>query len=211
MEFSKVIISASGMCEAGRIKHHLKHNLWRQESTIVFAGYQAAGTLGRRILDGAETVKIFGEEINVNARIETLEGMSSHADEPGLIEWLSCVKEKPKMVMLTHGEITGMTALGKKLGELGYQYKMPALADMFDTDANELIGVGTITKTQEMVDYSKEIRKRLLEEVRGLETAVADSSNMLKRSDDAKKRELADLLANATRLIEEIKQIEHIE
>jgi metallo-beta-lactamase family protein len=101
---SAVIISSSGMCEAGRIKHHLKHNLWRPESTIVFCGYQAAGTLGRSILDGAEQVTIFGEQIDVRATIRKLEGISGHADQDGLVKWLSHFEKKPKQVFVVHGE-----------------------------------------------------------------------------------------------------------
>lgn len=103
-EESKIIISASGMCDAGRIKHHLKHNLWRPESTILFVGYQAKGTLGRRLLDGAKKVRIFNEDIAVNARIERFEGFSGHADREGMLEWIGSMRNKPKMIMLVHGE-----------------------------------------------------------------------------------------------------------
>jgi metallo-beta-lactamase family protein len=99
-----LVISASGMCEAGRIKHHLKHNLWRKECSIVFVGYQAEGTLGRQILDGAKKVKIFGEEIAVNAEIYALQGLSGHADREGLLEWLKGFKKQPKEILLVHGD-----------------------------------------------------------------------------------------------------------
>lgn len=100
----KVIISASGMCEAGRIRHHLKHNLWRPECTILFVGYQAQGTLGRSLLDGVDSVKLFGEVIEVDARIERLEGISGHADRTGLTKWVSTFQPKPKKVFVVHGE-----------------------------------------------------------------------------------------------------------
>lgn len=101
---SKIILSASGMCDAGRIKHHLKHNLWRKDSAIVFVGFQARGTLGRAIVDGAKKVRIFGEEILVNARIEMIEGFSGHADRDGLLGWIAAMGQKPRQIMLVHGE-----------------------------------------------------------------------------------------------------------
>ncbi|MDC7246687.1 MAG: MBL fold metallo-hydrolase [Sphaerochaetaceae bacterium] len=101
---SAVIISASGMCEAGRIKHHLKHNLWRPESTVVFCGYQANGTLGRSILDGAKNVTIFGEHIDVKSQIVRLEGISGHADQKGLIRWVSSFSNRLKHVFVVHGD-----------------------------------------------------------------------------------------------------------
>ncbi|MBO5055105.1 MAG: MBL fold metallo-hydrolase [Lachnospiraceae bacterium] len=100
----KVIISASGMCEAGRIRHHLKHNLWRPECTILFVGYQAVGTLGRILVEGTDEVKLFGEPIEVRASIKTLAGLSGHADKNGLIEWVESFKEKPRKVFIVHGE-----------------------------------------------------------------------------------------------------------
>ncbi|KGK90809.1 MBL fold metallo-hydrolase [Clostridium sp. HMP27] len=103
-----VIISASGMCEAGRIKHHLKHNLWRKECSIVFVGYQAEGTLGRTIVDGAKKVRVFGDEIAVNAKIYNLHGLSGHADRNGLYEWITGFVKKPKKVFLVHGDAESM-------------------------------------------------------------------------------------------------------
>lgn len=100
----KVIISASGMCEAGRIRHHLKHNIWRPESTILFTGYQANGTLGRAILEGAKSVRLFGEEVLINAEICKMEGISGHADKDGLIKWITKYNPKPEKVFVVHGE-----------------------------------------------------------------------------------------------------------
>lgn len=103
-EQPKVIISASGMCEAGRIKHHLKHNLWRRESTVLFVGYQAGHTLGRALLEGAAQVKLFGEQIAVAAEICQLPGISGHADQQGLLDWAAGFKERPKKIFVVHGE-----------------------------------------------------------------------------------------------------------
>ena len=99
-----IIISASGMCDSGRIQHHLKHHLWREASHIVFMGYQAEGTIGRRIVDGAKTVRLFGEEIAVKAHIHTLGGFSAHADQKGLLEWLSHWENPQLEVFVNHGE-----------------------------------------------------------------------------------------------------------
>ena len=103
-EKPKVIISASGMCDAGRVRHHLKHNLWREECTIVFAGYQAIGSPGRAILDGIPEIRLFGETIQIRARIEKLDGVSGHADKEGLIQWITALKKKPQRVFIVHGE-----------------------------------------------------------------------------------------------------------
>lgn len=115
-----LVISASGMCDAGRIKHHLKHNLWRKESSIVFVGYQAVGTLGRSILDGKKKVKLFGEEIVVNAEIHNLPGLSGHADRAGLLNWLENLEYKPKKVMLVHGDSKSQKSFKKLIDSKGY-------------------------------------------------------------------------------------------
>ena len=134
----KVILSASGMCDAGRIKHHLKHNLWRRESTIVFVGYQAVGTLGRALLEGATDVRLFGEEIHVCADIVKLPGISGHADDAGLMRWASSFKEKPKRVFVTHGDDQVCDLFAERLkNELGYDAMAPFSGTEFDMLANE--------------------------------------------------------------------------
>ncbi len=136
----KVIISASGMCDAGRIRHHLKHNLWRPESSIVFAGYQAEGTLGRVLLDGADMIKLFGEPIEVKAHIETMQAMSSHADQYGLIQWLSAYKKQPTRVFLVHGDDNAMAAFTAKVQEtLGYEPETPYSGSIFNLISNKWI------------------------------------------------------------------------
>ncbi len=136
---STIIISASGMCDAGRIKHHLKHNLWRKESTILFVGYQAEGTLGRRILDGATKVKLFGEEITVNARIEAIDGFSGHADKSGLLSWIGSIAKKPKKVFIVHGEKEVMNEFAQTLDdEFGLQSIIPARGDSYVVTADSI-------------------------------------------------------------------------
>jgi len=116
-EGAKIIISASGMCDVGRIKHHLKHNLWNSNNTILFVGYQAPGTLGRKIIEGAKKVKIFGEEIAVNARIEYIEGYSGHADQEWLLNFLYSFINKPKQGILVHGERIAQEELKERILE----------------------------------------------------------------------------------------------
>ncbi len=138
----KVIISASGMCEAGRIRHHLKHNLWRPESTILFVGFQTPGTLGRMILDGAERVKLFGETIAVRAEIAFLYGSSGHADKAGLIDWLNGFYEKPARVFVNHGDDAVCSEFADLLhDELGYETFAPYSGTEFDPLKNEFIRI----------------------------------------------------------------------
>ncbi len=110
-----MIISASGMCDAGRIKHHLKHNLWRPESTILFVGYQAEGTLGRRLLEGAKHVSLFGEDIAVRAQIASIQGFSAHADRDELLKWVGKFKQKPSQIILVHGETDSLENMAELL------------------------------------------------------------------------------------------------
>lgn len=133
----KVIISASGMCEAGRIRHHLKHNLWRPECTILFVGYQAVGTLGRSLVEGADEVRLFGEPIQVRAQIKQLAGLSGHADKNGLIEWISGFEEKPKKVFIVHGEDSVCTGFAETLK---IEYGQGAYAPYSGTEFDLLSG-----------------------------------------------------------------------
>ena len=137
----KVIISASGMCDAGRIKHHLKHNLWRPDSTILFVGYQSAGSPGRRILDGAEEIKIFGEPVAVKAKIESLKTLSGHADKNGLLEWLEGFKEKPRQVFVVHGDDEVTTEFSMLLSDKGYSAMAPFSGTRFDLATGKFIEV----------------------------------------------------------------------
>lgn len=121
----KVILSASGMCDAGRIRHHLKHNLWREECTILFVGYQAAGSLGRTLLEGADQVKLFGEEVQVNAEIAQMSGMSGHADHDGLLRWLHSFAPKPGYVFVNHGDDEVCAGFAKELEGEGYAAEAP--------------------------------------------------------------------------------------
>ena len=138
----KVIISASGMCDAGRIRHHLKHNLWRRESTILFVGYQSEGTLGRALVEGAKTVKLFGEEISVNADVRILTGLSGHADRNGLINWLkgSFDPEKTKRVFVVHGDDKVTDAFAELINrEYGFKSYAPYSGTSFDLIKDEFI------------------------------------------------------------------------
>jgi metallo-beta-lactamase family protein len=138
----KIIIAGSGMCEGGRIRHHLKHNLWRPECTVLFVGYQTEGTLGRLLLDGAEHIKLFGESIAVHAEIAFLEGSSGHADQNGLINWLNGFEGKPKRVFLNHGEDAVCESFAALLhDEFGYETFAPYSGTEFDIGKNEFIRI----------------------------------------------------------------------
>ena len=132
----KVIISASGMCEAGRIRHHLKHNLWRKECTILFVGYQAAGSLGRVLLEGATNVKLFGEEIEVRAEITQLTGMSGHADQTGLLRWVEHFDQKPRRVFVVHGEDEVENEFTALLQQRGYTACAPYNGEQWQLTAS---------------------------------------------------------------------------
>ena len=139
----KVIISASGMCDAGRIRHHLKHNLWREESLILFVGYQAEGTLGRMLYEGAKEVKLFGETIAVRAEICTLPGVSGHADKNGLLRWMrGFTEQKPAQVFVNHGDDGVCDAFAQTLSEeLGLTAMAPWSGTVYDLAAGEFVRI----------------------------------------------------------------------
>ncbi|MGN0292865.1 MAG: MBL fold metallo-hydrolase RNA specificity domain-containing protein [Lachnospiraceae bacterium] len=142
----KVIISASGMCDAGRIKHHLKHNLWREECTILFVGYQAVGTLGRALVEGAKEVKLFGETICVHAEIAQLPGISGHADQKGLIRWASSIAENssPTQFFIVHGEDSSATGFAAVLEAMsGCKAMAPYSGTIYDLASARFIKVTT--------------------------------------------------------------------
>ena len=178
----KVIISASGMCDAGRVRHHLKHNLWRPESMVLFVGYQSVGTLGRILVDGAESVKLFNETICVEAEIDTLPGVSGHADRDGLIRWLQGFQDKPSFVFVNHGDAETCEAFTASLkSEYGYRAFAPYSGAEFDLLQNRWTSFPEGIRIEKETGGTKqrksspaflellETAERLLRTVRGLE------------------------------------------
>ncbi len=162
----KIIISASGMCDAGRVRHHLKHNLWRPESTILFVGYQAVGTPGRTIHDGAKKIKLFGEEIAVQAEIAVLRGLSGHADHDGLVKWINSFEQKPKRVFINHGDSDVCDIFAAELhDQYGFETFTPYSGTEFDLRTNEFIritmGIPVEEKKEKEAQASKPSPKSL--------------------------------------------------
>ncbi len=158
--YPKVIISASGMATAGRIRHHLKHNLWDPKNSLIFVGYQAEGTLGRILLDGVKRVKLLGEEVNVALEIYDLEGFSGHADQRVLLDWLNNFTKKPKKVFLVHGEIEASTALANEIeNKFNIKTIIPTLGSSYkiDTDNIEVEKAMTIEPELLREEISKEL------------------------------------------------------
>ena len=167
----KIIISASGMCEAGRIRHHLKHNLWRRESTVLFVGYQAEGSLGRIIQDGARKVKLFGEQIAVNARIETLRGISAHADLGILLDWLGSLSPAPRRVFVNHCNDEVCEVFAKSVTDkLGFAAEAPYNGAEYDLAADRLVVPGNMIKIKKKTGATRSSAafERLLAEGRRL-------------------------------------------
>lgn len=182
----KVIISASGMCEAGRIRHHLKHNLWREECLILFVGFQAAGTLGRIIYEGADSVKLFGEEIAVKAKIALLPNASGHADMGGLLDWLDGFEEKPKKVFVNHGEDEVCTSFANTIKEkFGIEAVAPYSGSVYDLIGDEFIklteGIEIPHKSDATSGFVSSEYSKLVETANSLMSAVRASKGMANR------------------------------
>lgn len=203
--FPKVIISASGMCEAGRVCHHLKYNLWKKNTTVLFVGYQAEGTLGRRIQDGAEVVKIFGDEIAVNAHIESLAGISGHADKNGLLRWIDSMDKKPSRVFVNHGEDVSATEFAQTVEET---FSTPAMAPFSGTvfnmieDKFEYVAQGVRVKTKPQ--YTSFSKQRV--EFTELSSAARKLSEFVRSCEGIPNKELREFKKDIEKLIEKYKR-----
>ena len=194
-----IIISASGMCDVGRIKHHLKHNLWNPKSTILFVGYQAPGTLGYSIVNGAKKVKIFGEEIAVNARIEYIEGYSGHADQEGLMNFIYSFITKPKHIFLVHGEEESKQVLQQEVEqETGIGTTIPEFGETYEL--NEQIQM--THKIERKVE--KTIKTEVIERLQKLKLEIKDMDEYVRQ--DMEDKDLKD--ADIFRINEKIKELE---
>ncbi|WP_069650859.1 MBL fold metallo-hydrolase RNA specificity domain-containing protein [Caloranaerobacter ferrireducens] len=195
--YPKVIISASGMCTAGRIRHHLKHNLWKKENSVIFVGYQAEGTLGRMLKDGIKKVKILGEEIKVLAEIYSIEGFSGHADQKGLMDWLKGFKKFPEKIFVVHGEEQSANALAELIKKT---YKVdtvvPNIGYIYEFKDNETkIYQGEIL---EPLKKKENIKKELQEVYNQFEVLIANTEKIideeiLKKDYDNLKNKLIEL------------------
>ncbi|MHB1126383.1 MAG: MBL fold metallo-hydrolase RNA specificity domain-containing protein [Bacillota bacterium] len=201
-----IIISASGMCDAGRIKHHLKHNLWRLESTVLFVGYQAQGTLGQRILSGEKAVRIHGEEVAVRARIEKIEGFSAHADQAALLKWVGKIRQKPSTVFVTHGEETAAVTLAGLINEqAGIEAVAPNWLDVVD------LPVGSRLPAEALVMEKLELKPTGTDSNREVEQVYMQLQNKLRSFVDAKinsehYEEALKVMKNADKLLESLLQ-----
>ena len=201
-EESSIIISASGMCEVGRIKHHLKHNLWNPNSTILFVGYQAPGTLGRKIVDGAKKVTIFGEEIAVNARIEYIEGYSGHADQEWLMNFIYSFMRKPKHIFLIHGEPNGQEVLKEKIEkEAKISVTIPGLGESYELKDDNIVLTDTIKSPME----HKYLRLQIIERMHTLKEELKDMETIVK--EDFLGAEVED--SEIIKLREKLKELEN--
>ena len=188
------------MCEVGRIKHHLKHHLWEPNSTILFVGYQAPGTLGRKIVDGAKVVKIFGEDIAVNARIEYIEGYSGHADQEWLMNFVYSYTTPPKHIFLVHGEPEGQKVLKEKLEEnTEIPVTIPEFAECYELKENiEMVG----TKADNL--KGQYLRMEVLDRMNTLKSELEDMTEIVK--DEYLDESVSDL--DIVRIREKLKDLE---
>lgn len=205
MEGSKIIISASGMADAGRILHHLKHNLWRSDSSVVFAGFMAEGTLGRRIIEGAKQVKIMGEDIRVNAKIYNMKGFSAHADKEQLISWFGKMEKPPKAFFVTHGEYDAASnfanELSRRLGTAAYIPQFGDCVEITGTDwkieASGLVEVAPAAL--ELREYLRQMERDYLQYRTKIEQIVARDSgkvNAIRKKLDKLRKYMDDLLSD---------------
>ncbi len=196
---SKVIISASGMCDAGRIRHHLKHNLWRPESSIVFVGFQAEGSLGRRLLEGASSVKLFGEEIAVKAHIYNFKGLSSHADREHLIAWAEMFQPGVKQVFVVHGEDSVTELFAGTLNERGIPAHAPLYEEVYDLVADQKLAEGVVRQKKQTAGGAGAASPAY--------QRLAETGNMLRdliaRSRGRSNKDLAKLADQLKRLMED--------
>ncbi len=193
----KVIISASGMCDAGRIRHHLKHNLWRSESSVVFVGFQSPGTLGRHLLDGADSVKMFGEKIAVQAKIVNFQGLSSHADHDHLLDWVQCYHaNKPRKIFVVHGDADVVPKFTAELQELGYSAHAPLYTEEYDLLAEQVVKAGYLPeKPKKTADTGSGVYQRLLR--------TADSlMSLIRRSKERDNKSLEAFITGINKLID---------
>ena len=200
---ASIVISASGMCEVGRIKHHLKHNLWNPNSTILFVGYQAPGTLGRKLVDGEKVVKIFGDEIAVNARIEYIEGYSGHADQEWLLNFIYSFLRKPKTIFLVHGEPEGQVILKQKIqGTTEIPVIIPEFGEQYELN-EEVQRLGRIQGARER--QRQYIRLEVLDRIQTLKEELEDMSSIVQeeRLDEDAKDEDIEVLNNRIKELEQ--------
>ena len=198
----KIIISASGMCEAGRIRHHLKHNLWDPKNSIVFVGYQAEGTLGRALIDGVKEVKLFGETVIVAAEIHNLEGFSGHADQNGLLDWLGGFQKIPKQIFLVHGEEQSKIDFAKAAQERLGLSTTPVFANSeFELETGELIAKDEVIK--EVIDEEglTNLRSKIADIQKGVD-------NILGQTDSALSKEMsAEKLTQINNILQELEKV----
>ena len=201
-----IIISASGMCEVGRIKHHLKHNLWNPNNTILFVGYQAPGTLGAKIVSGEKKVKIFGEEIAVNARIEYIEGYSGHADQEWLLNFVYSFITKPKHIFLVHGELEGQKVLKEKIQQT---IEIPVTIPDYGENYNLEETVKVVSKV-ETFDKYKFLRLEVIDGLTNLKEELNEMADIIKEDifdEDTKDEDILEINAKIKELEQQIVRV----